>query len=421
MADSQNIAVAGAGLAGLSAAKLLHDAGHSVTIYEARDRVGGRVWSEDLRVNDDVTYPIERGAEFILDGYDELTKLASGFNLALVDSGMSYYKREPVDYPHLSIEDLARAGRELTSSLSEKELGLSVDEILNRYPLPEDVAEALRARIEISAALPAIDVPGSALAHAASFVGAQSWRIQGGNQRLCESLQESMQASVRFNEPLSSIANIGNGSVRITSTSDPEDYDYCVVALPLEVVRQSNVLHSDLPADRRDLLERINQGHAAKMHVPLNAVPDVSATMSVSNRYWCWTAQHESDRVAPVLNAFIGNGNALDALMGHEQTADRWYSACRDLRPDLDLGDTASKVFTNWRIDEYAQGAYSGRRPGLAEEELLPLEEPMGKIVLAGEYLGRDYIGLMEGAIRSGYRAAEHVLRAADGGTCKTG
>ena len=82
--------VIGAGFAGLAAADRLAERGADVLVLEARDRVGGRVWSEWL-----AGAVIERGAEFVLDGYDELRRLAAREGLALADTGMSYYQREP--------------------------------------------------------------------------------------------------------------------------------------------------------------------------------------------------------------------------------------------------------------------------------------------------------------------------------------
>lgn len=60
------VIVVGAGLAGLAAAEALHRAGVEVTVFEARDRVGGRVWSQAMP---DGTV-VERGGEFVLPGHD---------------------------------------------------------------------------------------------------------------------------------------------------------------------------------------------------------------------------------------------------------------------------------------------------------------------------------------------------------------
>ena len=85
------VIVAGAGLAGLSAADVLQSAGADVQVLEASDRVGGRVWSVpffDLAT-------VERGAEFVLPGASALGELAERFGLQLARKGMTYGNREP--------------------------------------------------------------------------------------------------------------------------------------------------------------------------------------------------------------------------------------------------------------------------------------------------------------------------------------
>ena len=87
------IAVVGAGFAGLMAARRLVEGGHDVVVLEARDRVGGRVWSESMStpLGD---YVIERGGEFVLDGYEVMRALAADLGLEIADMGMSYFWRE---------------------------------------------------------------------------------------------------------------------------------------------------------------------------------------------------------------------------------------------------------------------------------------------------------------------------------------
>ena len=88
------VVVVGAGFAGLMAAWRLTQRGCEVVVLEARDRVGGRVWSQELVPGDPRTV-IERGAEFVLDGYDVMREALAGLGLELADTVMSYYEREP--------------------------------------------------------------------------------------------------------------------------------------------------------------------------------------------------------------------------------------------------------------------------------------------------------------------------------------
>ena len=85
------VAVVGAGFAGLAAADALVAAGVDVVVLEARDRVGGRVWSRELG-NGAV---VEMGAEFILPGNDTILSYVDRFGLGLWEKGMLYGDREP--------------------------------------------------------------------------------------------------------------------------------------------------------------------------------------------------------------------------------------------------------------------------------------------------------------------------------------
>ena len=95
----------GAGLAGLAAADELYRAGVDVEVFEASERVGGRVWSvpfADLGM-------VERGAEFVLPGADALVGLADRFGLRVRPKGMLYAAREPRGGEPTSVAELAAA------------------------------------------------------------------------------------------------------------------------------------------------------------------------------------------------------------------------------------------------------------------------------------------------------------------------
>ena len=125
--------IIGAGFSGLSAGMALADAGVDVVVLEARDRVGGRVWSQEL-IPGDARTVIERGAEFVLDGYDHLNSWITRLDLGLANTTMSYYVREPRGGVPVTVAGVAAAAAVLANAAaaapSSKSVATIADEVL---------------------------------------------------------------------------------------------------------------------------------------------------------------------------------------------------------------------------------------------------------------------------------------------------
>jgi monoamine oxidase len=406
---TRRVVVLGAGLAGLAAATRLVEAGHDVTVLEARDRVGGRVWSQPL-MTDSGESVVERGGEFILDGYTAFRGFAADLGLDLVDTTMSYYVRELAEHPEVTTDMIAEAGRRAAVLARQATSPVSVSEVLAKLEADATVKSALQARIEISSAVEAEQVTAAALEHVASFEPLPSWRVAGGNQRLPLGLAARLGDRVRLGEVVRELDQ-SDGEVRVRTETAEASFDAAVVALPLAIVKDSAAIRLPLTMAKQDALGRVRQGHAAKLHVPLRTTPKPSAVMSVPGRFWNWTATDATGQVAPVLNGFIGSLTAIDNLEVR-RSPQRWLDATRRMRPNLDISD-AEPLVTVWTQDPWARGAYSALSPAAAEGDGERLEAPVGAIHFAGEYAEPEFTGLMEGALRSGARAAERLIEAA--------
>jgi monoamine oxidase len=123
--------------------------------------------------------------------------------------------------------------------------------------------------------------------------------------------------------------------------------------------------------------------------------------MSVPERYWTWTATGDGGRVQPVVSAFAGSAEALDRL-GVGQGPTRWLDSLTALRPELEL-DPAGAVLSTWTDDPWSRAAYSTSPP---PELAQSAAGQVGPLAFAGEHLGGEFAALMEGAVRSGRRAA---------------
>jgi monoamine oxidase len=383
-------AVVGAGLAGLVASDELRRGGAEVVVLEARDRVGGRVWSRQL----DNGAVVEMGAEFILPGNTAIVELAERLGLGLWDKGMRYGQREPRGGPPASPEELAAAVEAVGAALAAGAPDVSARTFLEGLDIAAGAREALLARVEISSANSADAVATRDLGGIAHVDAEPAPSIAGGNQSLPLALASELGDAVRLSCPVERVA-WGDGGVRLSAAGAELEADVCVIAVP------ASVLHRIDFDPRLPEQPRIAYGHAAKLFVPLRQAAPPSAVMSVPERYWTWTATGGDDKVQPVVSAFSGSPGALDDLQVTDGP-ERWLESIERLRPDLDL-DLAAALLSTWADDPWVGAAYSTSPPP-------PGQIAFGPLAFAGEHLGGAFAALMEGAVRSGRAAAAALL-----------
>jgi monoamine oxidase len=401
------VCVIGAGFAGLAAADVLAGSGLDVVVLEARDRVGGRVWSDRLPTPLGATV-IERGAEFVLAGYDELRRHATTLGLELVDTGMSYYVRRVTG---ITDDVLLGAGELLMASARAAPPGTSVMRVLDGLALAEPVREALLSRVEISCAASADALDARVVEHVASFAPQPSHRLAGGNQRLALGLAARLGERVRLGSAATALALDVDGVV-VSTAAGRVAADRVVLAIPAPLVAELPVTPA-LPAWKLDAYRRLAYGHAAKLHVPLREAPGPTAVLSPADRFWTWTPWSEPGLVEPAVHAFAGSPGAL-ARLRVDDGPSTWVERVVDVRPDLHLAPDEA-VLTTWTDDVWARGAYAALAVG-AETDDVALHRPVGRLHFAGEHTAGEWSGLMEGALRSGRRAAQEVLAAEVGG-----
>jgi monoamine oxidase len=286
--------------------------------------------------------------------------------------------------------------------------GRSVAAMLAGLPLHPGAREAIAARLQVSAALPADELAAAVLDHAGStFSTRESVRVGGGNQRIAERLAARLPGAVHLGVPVEAVA-WSDGSVRVTAGGGVVDADACVLALPASVTGRVR-FDPPLPGWKTRALGRVVYGHAAKLFVPLRRVPPPSAVLSVPEHFWTWTARgDQAGAVQPLVSAFAGSAPALERLEVAAGPA-TWLGRLRALRPDLDL-EEAGTVLSTWDDDPWVGAAYSTRGLGFDPADAELLARPVGPLHFAGEHTAGPWAGLMEGALRSGQRAAAALL-----------
>ena len=390
----------GAGYAGLAAADALRAGGAEVTVLEARDRVGGRVWSVPF-----AGATIERGAEFILPGYEVMEELAARFGIPLVLKGTPYGRRIPVGEESVGWSDLEAAFERIGAGPPQD--AANAGEAIDSLQLDTPLSTLIKTRVAISNGHPVEDLEVSVLEEGASTFGDfDNFTLEGGNMRLADALAEELGDAIHLESPVRRV-RWSEGSVTV-STGDAEvEADGAVIAIPTRPLADVE-FDPPLEGATADALAGVEYGQNAKLFLPMRAPAEPSAIMSVAGHFWSYTQLGADGEPAPFLTGYTGTTAAIETLTsGGAQT---WIKPLTALRAELEVDDDpGAALLSTWHDDPWVRGAYSARSVSspLRDDDLA---QPIGPLHFAGEHTAGEWHGLMEGALRSGRRAAEQVL-----------
>ena len=400
-AKRRHVVVVGAGLAGLACAQRLEQFGLRVTVFEARDRVGGRVLT--LRDAFDGRYA-EAGAEFVPANHTEVRALLRSLRIGLVPWAPQtghVYRRERRQPDHRFIT--ARAAADL-ARFQERVTGLRPAPALDARSaawLMRDLKLSDRARFLINEGIrERFGVEPEYLS--LRFLVQQPplsppfARIQGGADRLPLALARGL--DVRLEEPASHIERRASGV-----SIDGIDAEACVVTLPVPVLGSIEFVPG-LPPVLAAAVERLAYGHAVKtvLEYERRFWPD-SVTSDLTFRA-TWDAGNR------LVTAYTTGRNGV--LLGSVSRRTRPLLVADELddvypgsRAVYEGGETVS-----WHTDGWSQGTAVAYAPGQVNRFQAAIRRPLGRVHFAGEHTDA-YAGTMEGAVRSGRRAAEAIAR----------
>ena len=398
------ICVVGAGFSGLGAAEAAQRAGHDVVVLEARERVGGRVWSQTLP-NGAV---IERGAEFVEHYQTEIIATVERLGLRLAPTGMAYADREPRGGQGVDRATMLTSTARIREVLAKGEADPNkpVTTFLDGLDLDPGAYEAIVARLTVTSTQPAASLPVAALGDGHSLLNSdESFRITGGNQGVALELARRLGSVVHLATP-AQVVTWSDDHVTVRAEGFDIEADRAVLAVPARLMPRI-AFDPPLPAWKKTALDGVAYGHAAKLAVPLREPIAPSATLSVPDHFWTWTAKGADGAVAPVANCFAGSTPALDALQVNAGPQ-RWLERLAWLRPDLALAPEGA-VLTTWDDDPWIGASYSTALIGQPRQSP-DLIRAVGPLHFAGEHTAELHYATMDGALRSGRRAAEEIM-----------
>ncbi|MDQ6734891.1 MAG: FAD-dependent oxidoreductase [Nitrospirota bacterium] len=433
----RSVIVAGAGLAGLTAAVDLMEAGAQVTVVEARDRIGGRVWTlRDGWLNEQHG---EAGADLIDEGQEEMQRLAAKLSLELtpiLDGGFGFVAGSHDDQPSVRRESGGGGWRTLRERLKPwirayRLIGQRWDSLVAQDMARLSVAEWLD-QVKADAEMRALarGLRGFFLADAgdlsllvlvdqlsADVPGhGRMYRIKGGNDRLASGLAGLLGDCVHVRSQVLAISQTREKvQVRLRTVNGTEremSADYLVCAVPATMLRDI-ACDPPLPSEQREAIVRLKYGRATR------------TLLQFERRFWhqrerlkafgtdlpigaVWEGNEEQPGPHGILSLLAGGSASVEtqrliANGGVERVAQQlaWLGVA-------DMPVLASRVIS-WEDDPWARGGYAYFDPSYDPAWRLWLSKPHGRIVFAGEHTSAQWQGYMNGAVESGLRAAKEV------------
>lgn len=394
-------AVIGAGAAGLMAALDLRAAGHRPTVFEARDRVGGRIHT--------VRFPDGRwanaGAEWLNSTDTIANHLVEKYRLPLVErfgfealvvDGEPILEEttsrihEKLDAQVATLQDLehpwddgqARALDRMSVAEWAYQLGAEPAEL--RQFFTDMAGEYMAPVTELSLAAVALS--------AATTSNDRATRLAHGTAALPEAMAYDLgEDTIRLSEPVHAITHDDDG-VTITTTIDRYRFDAVILTVPLPVLARIQLT----PAIE---LPWIAQGRGGKLLVPYqnkaweNRRPAISRP-DAGMEFVYESASHQE------------RGGILTAYSTGELDDTQVRSAFASWYPELDPSP-APALAAWWHLDPYAGTTYSAPQPGYLDA-LRSLRQPRGRVFFAGEHT-EILFGFIESALNSGRRAATQL------------
>lgn len=442
------VAVVGAGLSGLAAARRLVDAGVSALVLEARDRVGGRTLSHDAGHGD----RIELGAQWLGPTQDRMFKLVSEFGLSTF---AQYHEGKKV----LALGNMVSTYKSSIPTLSmvgAVDLGVTIQRIesmVKDVPLDNPMAAGKaaewdgmtvetwkRKNVKTQGAKALIDTAVRAifaaepseisflfflhyLRHGGGLMrmseiknGAQETRLSEGYQEISKRLAQKLGDRVILKAPVRRIEQDDSG-VTISTDAGTVRCERAIVAVPPVLAGRIDY-EPDMPTSRDQLTQ----------HAPMGSV--IKCIAMYETPFWRkagYSGEAISDRggVKLVFDDSSRDGTR-GALVGFMLGKDAKHYSGKGMTARRDaavesftrlFGPQASSpidyIDHDWPAERWSRGCYSAvMGPGVLSAHAAALRAPVGRLHWAGTETARVWMGYMEGAVEAGERAADEVTGA---------
>lgn len=427
MADTPDVVVVGGGFAGVTAARELTRHNVDVTVLEARDRLGGRtwtdvrwgksldmggtwihwtqphVWAEVTRYGLELTSsPDSERAGWIIKGgeceYGTREQLEE-----IMDRGMSHIARRHSDLFPRAYEPLYNS-----EALAEIDRRSVAEEIASLDPTPAEFvlldgmwATNFSATAQESALTQA--VRWCALTNGdwrVMFDAIAKHKVVGGTKALLERIAADSSASFETGRPVQRIAAEGGG-VTVSHSDDTVKARAAIVTVPINALAQVS-FEPELAPGRAAMARERQASKGSKVWIRVEGRQQPFFGYATSDHPLTliqYEYEHDGDSL---FVAFGSDGNRLDG-----NDVSQVSEAFRAWLPDANVIDATEH---NWTRDPYSLGTWPMLKPGQLTRYGEDLYEPQPPIFFAGSDVAQGWAGFIDGAIETGLRSAREVM-----------
>ena len=427
-----SIGVVGAGLAGLTAAYRLMQHGYRVTVYEATDRAGGRVWTYRNGEHHE-----ELGGKNIEEDDEEIRALAQELDIPLINGSCSWngtyltadgrsvnliavsqHGPAPDESLEARFSDAASRCHNLREVLEEVFTGLPdiIEAFDNLYSRDDGAHTAKLSPSAYYTALKYYQAMRKVFDNHEAYFHWEESEIEGGNDRLINALCEKIgYGNIHLGMPINQISFKDN-KVILKSAHHKVIHDKVVLAIPCGPLRSINFKNHIMPEAQSTAINAVFYAPYTKVLFRVNpttvAESNTLATTAFAD-YW-----FNTDR--SLVTVYIRTGSEDPAFgQSHEEQIAYCQRELNVLFPDVEFLGEAFTVA--WPEKPYALGAYScwliGQDRRIINYHgywIYPAFKPIdNKIFFAGEHTSMSSPATMNGAVQSGGFVAT-IIKASD-------
>ena len=448
--DSSNaprVVILGGGLSGLCAAYKLQKGGIRPTIIEASYRLGGRVFSGRGFFPDNQT--VELGGELIDSDHHAIRTLAEELGLTLDDVKVDESTLKKIEIfdvdgeiltEHAILEEfrplaqeMIRVGKLVLGDRAsfERYDRFSISEWLHQQPLSSKIRKLIEVAYTTEYGLEAEE---QSLLNLLDLIGLENldtfriygdsderYHIRGGNESIIQALVPHLkEVTIESDARCEAIRGDEKGPFTVSIVRGEQRFelaaDYVIATIPFSILRNIE-LPKTLPEKKVRIIKEIGYGTNAKIIAGFSSriwktkYQTSGAIFSASPLQNTWETSRGQSGEHGILTNFLGGKRGMSSGVGAvgEAFSPTLKELERILPGSREAHLPAYTLRMHWPTYKYSLGSYTCYKPGQASFAGSEGER-FGHLLFAGEHASKENQGFMEGAVESGFKAAETVL-----------